>query len=69
MVQIASLDPILSRTPLPVNQAIAKALEKYALVFQFNSSSDYFAPPESVSHFNDPDLTEGNIKGNPRSEN
>jgi len=69
MVQIASLDPILGRTPLPVNQAIAKALEKYALLFQLNSSSDYFTPPEFVPYFNGPDLNEGNIKGNSRSEN
>lgn len=42
MIQIASLDPILGTTPLPVNQAIAKALEKCALACQINSSAPFF---------------------------
>lgn len=47
MIQIVSLDPILGMAPLPVNQAIAKALEKYALVSQINSPVPFFLPQES----------------------
>ncbi len=37
MIQIASLDPIWGTSLLPVNMAIAKALEKYSLPFQINA--------------------------------
>ncbi len=60
MIQIASLDPILGTAPLPVNQAIAKAIEKYALAFQINSSAKYFTNPESITPFDGHDLPKGN---------
>ncbi|MGB9701039.1 MAG: YkgJ family cysteine cluster protein [Thermodesulfobacteriota bacterium] len=69
MIQIAALDQNLGRIPLPVNQAIAKALEKYALAWQINSSLDYFSTPESVLAIDRPDLKERNIKGISGSEN
>lgn len=35
LIQIASLNPFLGTNPLPINQAFAKALEKYILISQF----------------------------------
>lgn len=68
IIQIASLDPILSTTFLPVNQAIAKALEKFALVYQINSSATFFNHLDSMLHYNSHDLMEDRMKVNSRSK-
>ncbi len=68
MIQIASLDPILGKTPLPVNTAIAKAFEKYSLLFQINSSY-FFSPQPSVPQKDPHERKEINKEENSRSKN